>query len=233
MDNFDLPRRLAAEALGTGLLVATVVGSGIMAETLTKDVALALLCNTLPTGAILIVLITVLGPISGAHFNPAVTLGFAMAGRFPWRFVPGYWAARDDGWRWVPGFWAPEGQDEMPYTPEPPATLEAGPTQPPPGDDSMYIPGTWLYRDGRQLREARYWSAVQPGARGAYLTALAQVTQELAWHLDQVQALLPAGVQAYRAATGTAATGLAGAQPPTAMLLLTAAMQEVINEGTE
>ena len=57
-------------------LVATVVGSGIMAETLTKDVALALLCNTLPTGAILVVLITVLGPISGAHFNPAVTLVF-------------------------------------------------------------------------------------------------------------------------------------------------------------
>jgi glycerol uptake facilitator-like aquaporin len=76
MESFDLSRRLAAEALGTGILVATVVGSGIMAETLTKDVALALLCNTLPTGAILVVLITVLGPISGAHFNPAVTLVF-------------------------------------------------------------------------------------------------------------------------------------------------------------
>ncbi|MCK1708105.1 MULTISPECIES: MIP/aquaporin family protein [unclassified Bradyrhizobium] len=76
MDTFDLSRRLAAEALGTGILVATVVGSGIMAETLTRDVALALLCNTLPTGAILVVLITVLGPISGAHFNPAVTLVF-------------------------------------------------------------------------------------------------------------------------------------------------------------
>jgi glycerol uptake facilitator-like aquaporin len=76
MDSFGLSRRLAAEALGTGILVATVVGSGIMAETLTRDVALALLCNTLPTGAILVVLITVLGPISGAHFNPAVTLVF-------------------------------------------------------------------------------------------------------------------------------------------------------------
>ncbi|HTI88659.1 MAG TPA: MIP/aquaporin family protein [Alphaproteobacteria bacterium] len=76
MDTFDLPRRLAAEALGTAILVATVVGSGIMAETLTKDVAIALLCNTLPTGAILVVLVTVLGPISGAHFNPAVTLVF-------------------------------------------------------------------------------------------------------------------------------------------------------------
>jgi glycerol uptake facilitator-like aquaporin len=77
MGGFDLPRRLTAEALGTGILVATVVGSGIMAETLTKDAGLALLCNTLPTGAILVVLITVLGPISGAHFNPAVTLVFA------------------------------------------------------------------------------------------------------------------------------------------------------------
>ena len=78
MQSFDLPRRLAAEALGTGLLVATVVGSGIMAESLTKDMALALLGNTLPTGAILVVLITILGPISGAHFNPAVTLVFAL-----------------------------------------------------------------------------------------------------------------------------------------------------------
>jgi glycerol uptake facilitator-like aquaporin len=78
MPGFDLPRRLTAEALGTALLVATVVGSGIMAENLTKDVALALLGNTLPTGAILVVLITILGPISGAHFNPAVTLVFAL-----------------------------------------------------------------------------------------------------------------------------------------------------------
>jgi glycerol uptake facilitator-like aquaporin len=78
MQAFNLPRRLAAEALGTGLLVATVVGSGIMAESLTRDMAVALLGNTLPTGAILVVLITVLGPISGAHFNPAVTLVFAL-----------------------------------------------------------------------------------------------------------------------------------------------------------
>jgi glycerol uptake facilitator-like aquaporin len=78
MPNFDLPRRLVAEALGTVLLVATVVGSGIMAESLTKDVALALLGNTLATGAILVVLISILGPISGAHFNPAVTLIFAL-----------------------------------------------------------------------------------------------------------------------------------------------------------
>ena len=78
MSAFDLPRRLVAEALGTAMLVATVVGSGIMAETLTRDVGLALLGNTIPTGAILVVLITILGPISGAHFNPAVTLIFAL-----------------------------------------------------------------------------------------------------------------------------------------------------------
>ncbi|THK35033.1 aquaporin family protein [Ensifer sp. MPMI2T] len=75
---FDLPRRLAAEALGTAMLVATVVGSGIMADKLTNDVALSLLGNTIPTGAILVVLITVLGPLSGAHFNPAVTMVFAL-----------------------------------------------------------------------------------------------------------------------------------------------------------
>lgn len=62
--------------MGTAFLVAAVVGSGIMAESLTKDAALALLCNTIPTGAILVVLIAVLGPISGAHLNPAVTLVF-------------------------------------------------------------------------------------------------------------------------------------------------------------
>src|ERR1700735_4187394 len=78
MPSFDLSRRLAAEARGTGFLVATVVGSGIMAETLTKDTGLALLGNTLPTGAILVVLITMLGPIFGAHFKPAVSLVFAI-----------------------------------------------------------------------------------------------------------------------------------------------------------
>lgn len=85
MLTFDLQRRLAAEALGTALLVATVVGSGIMAERLTKDVALALLGNTLPTGAILVVAITILGPISGAHFNPAVSLVFALKRELPAR----------------------------------------------------------------------------------------------------------------------------------------------------
>lgn len=74
----SLSRRLTAEAFGTAMLVATVVGSGIMAQRLTQDVALQLLGNTLPTGAVLVVLISILGPISGAHFNPAVSLVFAL-----------------------------------------------------------------------------------------------------------------------------------------------------------
>ncbi len=74
----SLFRRLAAEGIGTAILVATVVGSGIMAERLAGgNQAIALLGNTIPTGAILVVLITILGPVSGAHFNPAVTLVFA------------------------------------------------------------------------------------------------------------------------------------------------------------
>jgi glycerol uptake facilitator-like aquaporin len=94
MPDFDLPRRLVAEALGTALLVATVVGSGIMAESLTKDVALALLGNTLPTGAILVVLIATLGPISGAHFNPAVSLVFALKRELSPRDALSYMAAQ-------------------------------------------------------------------------------------------------------------------------------------------
>jgi glycerol uptake facilitator-like aquaporin len=87
---FSLIRRVTAEGLGTGLLVATVVGSGVMGERLAGgNVALALLGNTLPTGAILVVLILALGPISGAHFNPAVSLVMGLRKQHPWReFFP-------------------------------------------------------------------------------------------------------------------------------------------------
>ena len=79
MNESELTRRLAAEMLGTALLLATVVGSGIMAEALAGgNAAIALLGNTIPTGAILVVLITIFAPISGAHFNPAVTLSFVV-----------------------------------------------------------------------------------------------------------------------------------------------------------
>ena len=75
--NFSLFQKLAAEAVGTALLLATVIGSGIMGDTLSPDnTAIALLGNTLPTGAVLYVLITSFGPVSGAHFNPAVSLVF-------------------------------------------------------------------------------------------------------------------------------------------------------------
>ena len=79
MTPMDLPRRLAAEFVGTALLLAVVVGSGIMGERLAEgNTAIALLGNTIATGAILVVLILIFGPVSGAHFNPAVTLSFAL-----------------------------------------------------------------------------------------------------------------------------------------------------------
>ncbi|MEO6114357.1 MAG: MIP/aquaporin family protein [Sphingomicrobium sp.] len=88
-------RRLAAEALGSFFLFATVIGSGIMAEALAGgNVALALLANTAATGAILFVLIAMLGPVSGAHFNPAVTLVMAARRDLAWRDVAPYIAAQ-------------------------------------------------------------------------------------------------------------------------------------------
>lgn len=91
MSPAPLPKRCAAEALGTAFLLATVIGSGIMAAKLAGgNGALALLCNTIPTGAILVVLILTFGPVSGAHFNPAVSLAFAMCGALPWHEAPRY-----------------------------------------------------------------------------------------------------------------------------------------------
>ena len=94
----DLPRRLVAEALGTALLLATVIGSGIMAERLSGgNVAVALLANTVATGAGLVALILTFGPISGAHFNPVVTLADAVLGGVRWREVPAYALAQVGG----------------------------------------------------------------------------------------------------------------------------------------
>ncbi len=102
---FSTPRRLAAEALGTALLLAIVVGSGIMGERLAGgNAAIALLGNTLATGAGLVVLITIFGPLSGAHFNPAVTLVFAQRRQIGWGLAGAYVLAQMLGG--VLGVWA-------------------------------------------------------------------------------------------------------------------------------
>jgi glycerol uptake facilitator-like aquaporin len=90
-------RQLAAEALGTCLLVMAVVGSGIMAQGLTTDTAVALLANTIATGAGLFMLITILGPVSGAQMNPVVTLVFAMRREIPPKTAVGYIMAQSLG----------------------------------------------------------------------------------------------------------------------------------------
>ena len=109
----SLARRLVAEWLGTAFLLAAVVGSGIMAQKLAGgNVALALLCNTIPTGAILAVLILVFGPISGAHFNPAVSLAFSIRGELHWSMAVAYIAAQIIGA--VAGVWAAHLMFELP-----------------------------------------------------------------------------------------------------------------------
>jgi len=92
---FNLRSRVAAEFVGTAFLLMAVVGSGIMGDRLSAgNIAIALLANTIATGAALVALILTFGPISGAHFNPAVTLADASQRGIPWREVPGYVAAQ-------------------------------------------------------------------------------------------------------------------------------------------
>src|ERR687898_962590 len=94
----NLFRRITAETIGTAMLLAAVIGSGIMGERLAGgNVAIALLANTVATGAALVALILTFGPISGAHFNPAVTLADASQGGLPWREVPAYLLAQVAG----------------------------------------------------------------------------------------------------------------------------------------
>jgi glycerol uptake facilitator-like aquaporin len=109
----SLRRRMFSEWLGTAFLLATVVGSGIMAQKLAGgNVALALLGNTIPTGCILVVLILIFGPLSGAHFNPAVTLAFAWRGELPWPDAGLYIAAQIAGA--IAGVWAAHLMFELP-----------------------------------------------------------------------------------------------------------------------
>ena len=127
MSEVTLARRLAAEALGSALLLATVVGSGIMADRLADgNDAIALLGNTLPTGAILVVLILVLGPVSGAHLNPAVSLVFGLKRDLPWGTVGAYIAAQVVGA--VAGVWAAHLMFDLPLW-QVSTTIRSGPGQ--------------------------------------------------------------------------------------------------------
>jgi glycerol uptake facilitator-like aquaporin len=109
----SLPRRIFAEWLGTAFLLAAVIGSGIMAQKLAGgNGALALLCNTIPTGCILVVLILIFAPVSGAHFNPAVSLAFALRGELPWPIATLYIAAQIAGA--IIGVWVAHLMFEIP-----------------------------------------------------------------------------------------------------------------------
>jgi glycerol uptake facilitator-like aquaporin len=109
----SLARRIFAEWLGTAFLLAAVVGSGIMAQKLAGgNVALALLCNTIPTGAILVVLILIFAPISGAHFNPAVSIAFALRRELSWPIAAGYIVAQITGA--IAGVWTAHLMFELP-----------------------------------------------------------------------------------------------------------------------
>jgi glycerol uptake facilitator-like aquaporin len=106
-------QRAVSEFLGTAFLLATVIGSGVMAQRLAGgNGALALLCNTLPTGAILTVLILIFGPVLGAHFNPAVTLAFTLRGELPWPIAATYVVTQICGA--VVGVWAAHVMFELP-----------------------------------------------------------------------------------------------------------------------
>jgi glycerol uptake facilitator-like aquaporin len=123
----SLAQRLFAEWLGTAFLLAAVVGSGIMAAKLAGDnSAVALLCNTIPTGAMLVVLILIFGPLSGAHFNPAVSVAFALRHNLPWSMAVFYIAAQLLGG--VAGVWMAHLMFELPLW-QFSATVRTGPGQ--------------------------------------------------------------------------------------------------------
>jgi glycerol uptake facilitator-like aquaporin len=120
-------REAAAEFIGTAFLLATIIGSGIMAFKLAGgNGAIALLCNTFPTGAILTVLILALGPVSGAHFNPAVSIAFSITGQLPWKSTATYIAAQLAGA--ICGAWAAHLMFEMPIW-QLSTTIRTGPGQ--------------------------------------------------------------------------------------------------------
>jgi len=127
LETYGVPRRLTAEAVGTALLLAIVIGSGIMGERLAGgNDAIALLGNTLATGAGLVVLITIFGPISGAHFNPAVTLAFALRREIAWPLAAAYLVVQLLGA--LAGVWTAHAMFAEPIL-QVSAKLRAGPAQ--------------------------------------------------------------------------------------------------------
>lgn len=160
---FDTPRRLTAEALGTALLLAVVVGSGMMGESLSGgNDAIALLGNTLATGAGLVVLITIFGPLSGAHFNPAVTLAFALRREISWRTALAFIAVQVAGG--VAGVFAAHAMFSQPIL-QVSTKLRDGPAQ----AFSEFVATFGLI--GAILGTLRFRPDFTPVAVGLYITA--------------------------------------------------------------
>jgi glycerol uptake facilitator-like aquaporin len=163
LESFDPVRRIVAELLGTALLLAVVIGSGIMGERLAGgNVAIALLGNTLATGAALVVLITIFGPISGAHFNPAVTMVFALRRQISWRLAGVYVAAQVVGA--VVGVFAAHAMFAEPLL-QVSSKLRDGPSQ----AWSEFVATFGLI--GTILGALRFRPAFTPVAVGLYITA--------------------------------------------------------------
>jgi glycerol uptake facilitator-like aquaporin len=159
----SLVRRSLAEGLGTAFLLAAVVGSGIMAAKLGGgNGAIALLCNTLPTGAILTVLILIFGPLSGAHFNPAVSLAFAVRGELPWSVTGIYIILQVVGA--VVGVWAAHLMFELPLW-QLSTTVRTGPAQ-------WFAEGVATFGLGLTILGVMgYAPAAIPYAVGLYITS--------------------------------------------------------------
>ena len=205
-------RTAAAEALGTAFLLAAVVGSGVMAFRLADgNGALALLCNTIPTGAILTVLILIFGPVSGAHFNPAVSFAFAIRRALNWRLAVVYIVVQIIGG--TIGVWAAHVMFELPVW-QFSTTVRTGPGQW--FAEAVATFGLLLAIFGCAARNA----AALPYAVGLYITAAYWFTASTSFAnpavtiarslSDTFAGIAPAGVPAFVAAQVVGALAAAG-----------------------
>lgn len=205
-------QRLAAEGLGTAFLLAVIVGSGIMGERLAGgNEAIALLANALATGAGLFALLLALGPVSGAHLNPAVTLTLAMRGRFQWGTVPGYVVVQVAGA--VAGVWAAHAMFGVPI-------LELS-TKARAGSHlvwSEFVATTGLL--GVVILTSRFRSEATPAAVAAYITAAYWFTASTSFGnpavtlarslTDSFTGIAPANVAGFLLAQGVAVAAFLG-----------------------